>query len=227
MVACHRVHEPPCRLPPDADACHPRLLRAGLTILFVMTFAFVVLRLSGDPALLIMSVDAPPEAIAAFRESWGLNQPIWEQYLSTSAMPSPAISAVGCATGGPPCNFRDGTGAGDPRHHARRHWRQDRARHPARHAALHRNSMADRLTMAAPVAGFPCRASFWRSCWSWCSRFSSAGCRPAAAAVSPPPSADHHAGHRGRRDQRRATRLAMLELAGPVRPTSGPPGQVA
>ena len=32
-----------------------RLLRAGLTILFVMTFAFVVLRLSGDPALLIMS----------------------------------------------------------------------------------------------------------------------------------------------------------------------------
>ena len=38
-----------------------RLLRAALTILLVMTFAFVVLRLSGDPALLIMSVDAPPE----------------------------------------------------------------------------------------------------------------------------------------------------------------------
>ena len=59
-----------------------RLLRAGLTILFVMTFAFVVLRLSGDPALLIMSVDAPPEAIEAFRKSWGLDQPIWEQYLA-------------------------------------------------------------------------------------------------------------------------------------------------
>ena len=59
-----------------------RFLRAALTILFVMTFAFVVLRLSGDPALLIMSVDAPPEAIKAFREAWGLERPIWEQYLS-------------------------------------------------------------------------------------------------------------------------------------------------
>ena len=59
-----------------------RLLRAFLTILFVMTFAFVVLRLSGDPALTIMSVDAPPEAIAAFRKAWGLDRPIWEQYLS-------------------------------------------------------------------------------------------------------------------------------------------------
>ena len=47
-----------------------------------MTFAFVVLRLSGDPALLIMSVDAPPEAIKAFREAWGLDRPIWDQYLS-------------------------------------------------------------------------------------------------------------------------------------------------
>ena len=59
-----------------------RLLRAGLTILFVMTFAFVVLRLSGDPALLIMSVDAPPEAIKAFRQGWGLDRPIWDQYLA-------------------------------------------------------------------------------------------------------------------------------------------------
>ena len=55
--------------------------RALLTIGLVMTFSFVVLRLSGDPAVLIMSPDAPPEAIAAFRESWGLNQPLWSQYL--------------------------------------------------------------------------------------------------------------------------------------------------
>src|SRR5690606_22698774 len=47
-----------------------RLARALLTIAMVVTFAFVVLRLSGDPALLIMSVDAPPEAIAAFRAAW-------------------------------------------------------------------------------------------------------------------------------------------------------------
>src|SRR5882757_7281297 len=59
-----------------------RLLRALLTIFLVVTFAFFVLRLSGDPALLIMSVDAPPESIEAFRKSWGLDQPIWMQYLA-------------------------------------------------------------------------------------------------------------------------------------------------
>ena len=58
-----------------------RLGRAGLTIFLVMTFSFIVLRLSGDPALIIMSPDAPPEAIAAFRKSWGLDDPIWLQYL--------------------------------------------------------------------------------------------------------------------------------------------------
>lgn len=57
-----------------------RLLRAVITIAMVVTFAFVVLRLSGDPALLIMSVDAPPEAIAAFRTAWGLDEPLWVQY---------------------------------------------------------------------------------------------------------------------------------------------------
>ena len=57
-----------------------RLLRALLTIFLVVTFAFFVLRLSGDPALLIMSVDAPPESVEAFRKSWGLDQPIWIRY---------------------------------------------------------------------------------------------------------------------------------------------------
>ncbi len=57
-----------------------RLARAIVTIVMVVTFAFVVLRLSGDPALLIMSVDAPPEAIAAFRQAWGLDEPLWLQY---------------------------------------------------------------------------------------------------------------------------------------------------
>ena len=58
-----------------------RLCRAVLTVALVVTFAFVVLRMSGDPALIIMSVDAPPEAIAAFRKAWGLDDPIWLQYL--------------------------------------------------------------------------------------------------------------------------------------------------
>lgn len=58
-----------------------RLLRAAITLALVLTFTFVVLRLSGDPATIIMSPDAPPEAIAAFRRAWGLDQPLWHQYL--------------------------------------------------------------------------------------------------------------------------------------------------
>jgi peptide/nickel transport system permease protein len=132
-----------------------RLLRACLTILFVMTFAFVVLRLSGDPALLIMSVDAPPEAIAAFREAWGLDRPIWEQYLAYIGH---------AATGDFGKSMRDGRPAIE----------LVMERVPATlaitlpalalkisigipagiYAALHRNSMADRLTMALSVAGF-------------------------------------------------------------------------
>jgi len=132
-----------------------RVLRAALTILFVMTFAFVVLRLSGDPALQIMSVDAPPEAIAAFRKAWGLDRPIWEQYLGY----------LGHAlTGDFGKSMRDGRAAID----------LVMERVPATlaltlpalalkigiglpagiYAALHRNSMADRLTMALSVAGF-------------------------------------------------------------------------
>ncbi|NGM23779.1 ABC transporter permease [Roseomonas stagni] len=57
-----------------------RLLRAAVTIVMVVTFAFVVLRLSGDPAQIIMGADAPPEAVEAFRAAWGLDQPVWIQY---------------------------------------------------------------------------------------------------------------------------------------------------
>ena len=58
-----------------------RLLRALITIALVVTFAFVVLRLSGDPATIILGPEAPPEAIEAFRKSWGLDQPVLVQYL--------------------------------------------------------------------------------------------------------------------------------------------------
>ena len=58
-----------------------RFGRAVLTILMVVTFAFVVLRLSGDPAQIIMGSEAPPEAVAAFRRAWGLDAPLWEQYV--------------------------------------------------------------------------------------------------------------------------------------------------
>jgi peptide/nickel transport system permease protein len=132
-----------------------RLLRALVTVTLVVTFAFVVLRLSGDPALLIMSVDAPPEAIAAFRAAWGLDEPLWVQYgryftailhgdlgrsmrdgrdaivlvseriPMTLALTLPAL-AIKLCLGVPAGVF----------------------------AALHRNSWIDRLVMVTAVAGF-------------------------------------------------------------------------
>lgn len=57
-----------------------RFLRALLTIALVVTFAFIVLRLSGDPATIILGPEAPPEAIEAFRHNWGLDRPVLVQY---------------------------------------------------------------------------------------------------------------------------------------------------
>lgn len=59
-----------------------RMARAAITLLLIVSVAFVILRLSGDPALLIMSPDAPPEVLEQFRKAWGLDQPIWVQYLA-------------------------------------------------------------------------------------------------------------------------------------------------
>jgi len=162
----------PGRLPRDEPPCGPgrllaaaawlmlrfvglRFARALLTIVLVVTFAFVVLRLSGDPAMLIMSVDAPPEAIEAFRRAWGLNQPIYVQYLDYF---------VAIFHGDLGQSMRDGRPA----------LGLVLERIPATleltipallvnvfvgipsgiYAALHRNSVIDRAVMALAIAGF-------------------------------------------------------------------------
>lgn len=58
-----------------------KISRALVTLIAVTTFAFFILKLSGDPALIILSPDAPPEVVVAFRRAWGLDLPVWEQYL--------------------------------------------------------------------------------------------------------------------------------------------------
>ena len=58
-----------------------RALRTLLTLVFVVTFAFVVLRTSGDPVQSLLGPDATNEEIAQFREAWGLDRPLPEQYL--------------------------------------------------------------------------------------------------------------------------------------------------
>ena len=132
-----------------------RFGRALLTIALVVTFAFVVLRLSGDPAMLILNVDAPPAAIAAFREAWGLDRPLYVQYAAYFGQ---------IIHGDLGQSMRDGRPA------AQLVWE----RLPATltlaipallikvglgipagvQAALHRGSWTDRLVMAVAVAGF-------------------------------------------------------------------------
>ena len=132
-----------------------RFGRALLTIVLVVTFAFVVLRLSGDPAMLILNIDAPPAAIAAFREAWGLDRPLYVQYAAYFGQ---------ILHGDLGQSMRDGRPA------AQLVWE----RLPATltlaipallikvglgipagvQAALHRGSWTDRLVMALAVAGF-------------------------------------------------------------------------
>ncbi|SEH85724.1 peptide/nickel transport system permease protein [Rhizobium tibeticum] len=59
-----------------------RLFRALITILAVVTFAFVVLRMSGDPAQVMLGPDVPQDSVDAFRKAWGLDQPLWVQYIA-------------------------------------------------------------------------------------------------------------------------------------------------
>jgi peptide/nickel transport system permease protein len=58
-----------------------KLFRAVLTICIIVTFVFVALRMSGDAALQIYGADVDTEVLEALRESWGLDKPIWKQYL--------------------------------------------------------------------------------------------------------------------------------------------------
>lgn len=57
-----------------------RAIRGVFTLWLVVTIVFVALRLSGDPATLLLSDSATAEDISALREKLGLNQPLPVQY---------------------------------------------------------------------------------------------------------------------------------------------------
>ncbi|WEX91670.1 ABC transporter permease (plasmid) [Sinorhizobium garamanticum] len=59
----------------------PKILRAALSIVVVVTLTFVVLRASGDPALQILGPSARAPDLEAFRQRWGLDQPLYIQYV--------------------------------------------------------------------------------------------------------------------------------------------------
>jgi len=59
-----------------------KILRALLTVWLVTTFVFLILRLSGDPTVAVLGLEASPEAVEAFRAKWGLNDSVGVQYLT-------------------------------------------------------------------------------------------------------------------------------------------------
>ncbi len=58
-----------------------RILRALLTVAICVSAVFLALRLAGDPADIMLSIDTPPDVRAHYRELWGLDRPLAEQYL--------------------------------------------------------------------------------------------------------------------------------------------------
>lgn len=59
-----------------------KLLRAALTIWIVVTLAFVVLSLTGNPAETLAGSEAPAAVIEAYETRLGLDRPLLERYLS-------------------------------------------------------------------------------------------------------------------------------------------------
>lgn len=59
-----------------------KAMRTFTTLIFVVTFAFIVLRLAGDPVQSMLGPDATVEEMEQFREAWGLNEPLPVQYIS-------------------------------------------------------------------------------------------------------------------------------------------------
>lgn len=57
-----------------------KFLRACLTLLICMTLVFIVLRVSGDPATVLLPDDTPVEIQQEYRRLWGLDRPLLEQY---------------------------------------------------------------------------------------------------------------------------------------------------
>lgn len=58
-----------------------RFLRAFVVLFLTVTFVFVILRLSGDPAEQMLGDLASPEALKVFRANWGLDKSIVEQFV--------------------------------------------------------------------------------------------------------------------------------------------------
>ncbi len=59
-----------------------KLLRALFTMWLAVSFVFIILRLTGDPADMLLPDDVTQSTIDYYRELWGLDQPLWVQYVN-------------------------------------------------------------------------------------------------------------------------------------------------
>lgn len=58
-----------------------RIGRSLLTLFLLIAFTFFTLAVNGDPAAAKFGPDIDQDTLAAFREKWGLNYPLWKQFL--------------------------------------------------------------------------------------------------------------------------------------------------
>jgi peptide/nickel transport system permease protein len=132
-----------------------KLMRAILTLLIVVSFVFIILRVSGDPTDILLPDDATQDTIEFYRAQWGLDKPLYEQYFAY---------VVNVLHGNFGESLRDNRDA----------LQVVLERVPATlqlgllallfalalgvplgiYAALHRNSLIDRLTMSFAVLGY-------------------------------------------------------------------------
>jgi len=62
-----------------------RLVQSVGALVALSLLMFVLLRLTGDPASAILGPDATRSDIANFQHAWGLDRPLWEQYVTYMA----------------------------------------------------------------------------------------------------------------------------------------------
>lgn len=132
-----------------------KVLRAIITLWMVVTFIFIILRISGDPTDTMLPDDADAEMIEYYEKEWGLDRPLPEQYLlyfvsvfhgNLGISFKDDRDAVEVVTERIPMTLRLGLASlifglcfGIPL---------------GIYAALHRNSLADRLAMGLAVFGY-------------------------------------------------------------------------
>ena len=132
-----------------------KVLRAIITLWMVVSFIFVILRISGDPLDTMLPDDADAELIEYYEKEWGLDRPLPEQYLlyfvsvfhgNLGISFKDDRDAVEVVTERIPMTLRLGLASlvfglcfGIPL---------------GIYAALHRNSLADRLAMGLAVFGY-------------------------------------------------------------------------